>query len=152
VDLAEALATRLRARRTELGLTLREVSLDAGVSLPYVANLEQQRGNPTLEVIEALARALRVRPLELLGSGDSSAGSEPPTPRPLLEFSRDRTFRATAKRLARRQRVPEKEMSVMLLGAFAFAARSARRALTADDYRRILDAYTLILTETPTPR
>ena len=55
------LGARLRARRLALGMTLAEVAERAGLSLPYVSNLERGRGNPTpwgLEVAGCSATAV----------------------------------------------------------------------------------------------
>jgi transcriptional regulator with XRE-family HTH domain len=79
--ITEELAAFLRSRRerlnpTELGLPLRrsrrtpglrreEVAELAGVSVDYVVRLEQGRGlRPSADVVEALARALRLPPIE----------------------------------------------------------------------------------------
>ena len=45
---------RLRARRIELALTLAQVAEASGLSLPYVANIEKGRGNPTMTALEAV--------------------------------------------------------------------------------------------------
>jgi len=37
---------QLRARRTAAGRTVASVATDAGLSVPYIANLENGRGNP----------------------------------------------------------------------------------------------------------
>lgn len=55
-----AVGIRARHRREELGLTLREVALKAGLSVPYIANLEKARGNPTLDTLVRLSEALDV--------------------------------------------------------------------------------------------
>lgn len=57
-DVLAALGNRARARREELDLTLREVASRAGLSLPYIANLEKARGNPTLDTLVRLSDAL----------------------------------------------------------------------------------------------
>src|SRR4051812_6904052 len=58
------LPTRSRARRTP-GLRREEVADLAGVSVDYVVRLEQARGlRPSADVVEALARALRLAPAE----------------------------------------------------------------------------------------
>jgi transcriptional regulator with XRE-family HTH domain len=71
------MGAKAERRRTELGLTLREVAYHAGLSLPYVANLEKGRGNPTVETIVRVAVALDVSVAYLLGtsSGDGGHGS-----------------------------------------------------------------------------
>ncbi|MFE9555221.1 helix-turn-helix transcriptional regulator [Streptomyces sp. NPDC006703] len=58
------LPSRRQARRT-LGLRREEVAELAGVSTDYVVRLEQGRGlRPSADVVEALARALRLAPDE----------------------------------------------------------------------------------------
>ena len=57
---------RARQRREELDLTLREVALSAGLSVPYIANLEKARGNPTLDTLVRLSEALGVPLAEML--------------------------------------------------------------------------------------
>lgn len=58
------LPSRRRARRTP-GLRREEVAELAGVSIDYIVRLEQARGlRPSADVVEALARALRLAPAE----------------------------------------------------------------------------------------
>ncbi|MFD7219930.1 helix-turn-helix domain-containing protein [Streptomyces sp. NPDC059892] len=58
------LPSRRQARRTP-GLRREEVAELAGVSVDYVVRLEQGRGlRPSADVVEALARALRLTPVE----------------------------------------------------------------------------------------
>lgn len=58
------LPSRQRARRTP-GLRREEVAELAGVSIDYIVRLEQARGlRPSANVVEALARALRLPPNE----------------------------------------------------------------------------------------
>ncbi|MFE3206045.1 helix-turn-helix transcriptional regulator [Embleya sp. NPDC059237] len=82
VDTTQELAAFLRARRERLdphdlglparrrprrtpGLRREEVAELAGVSVDYVVRLEQGRGTrPSADVVEALARALRLAPVE----------------------------------------------------------------------------------------
>ncbi|MFE7115405.1 helix-turn-helix transcriptional regulator [Streptomyces sp. NPDC057654] len=82
VDTAQELAVFLRTRRERLdprdlglpprrqarrtpGLRREEVAELAGVSVDYVVRLEQGRGlRPSADVVEALARALRLAPVE----------------------------------------------------------------------------------------
>jgi transcriptional regulator with XRE-family HTH domain len=63
----EAFARRIRQLRKALTLTQVELARRAGLSRTYLARVELGMQSPTLEVIERLARALRVRPGELLG-------------------------------------------------------------------------------------
>ncbi|GAB2739646.1 helix-turn-helix domain-containing protein [Amycolatopsis magusensis] len=58
------LPSRRQARRTP-GLRREEVAELAGVSVDYIVRLEQGRGlRPSAEVVEALAQALRLSPVE----------------------------------------------------------------------------------------
>ena len=52
---------QLRARRTAAGRTVASVAADAGLSVPYIANLENGRGNPTTTALNRLAGALGMR-------------------------------------------------------------------------------------------
>src|SRR5579862_7498251 len=47
--------------RTAAGRTVASVAEDAGLSVPYIANLENGRGNPTLTALGRLASALGAR-------------------------------------------------------------------------------------------
>jgi transcriptional regulator with XRE-family HTH domain len=48
----------LRDRRKAAGRTIASVAVDAGLSVPYIANLENGRGNPTVSALDRLATAL----------------------------------------------------------------------------------------------
>ncbi|MEU0094670.1 helix-turn-helix transcriptional regulator [Kribbella sp. NPDC006257] len=52
------LGNALRARRKAADRTIASVAVDAGLSVPYIANLENGRGNPTLAALTRLATAL----------------------------------------------------------------------------------------------
>jgi transcriptional regulator with XRE-family HTH domain len=62
--IAVELSEELRDRRKAAGRTIASVAVDAGLSVPYIANLENGRGNPTLAAVDRLATALGAR-LEL---------------------------------------------------------------------------------------
>src|SRR5207249_1015063 len=151
VDAATRLGQRLRARRSELDLTLMTVATDAGLSVPYVANLEKGRGNPTLDVIVGLARALGVSPAELLGVEDEADGRVddlfsdlPPV---LIDYARGKLLRAATERIALRCGLPADEMRLLLLRAMAASPRPSSRPLSAHDVRRLVDTYELIVAD-----
>jgi len=50
----------LRARRLALGLTLRDVSARARVSLGYISEVERGQKEPSSELLAALAAALEI--------------------------------------------------------------------------------------------
>ncbi|GAA0934166.1 hypothetical protein GCM10009554_19950 [Kribbella koreensis] len=52
------LSAELRARRKAANRTIASVAVDAGLSVPYIANLENGRGNPTLSALDRLVTAL----------------------------------------------------------------------------------------------
>jgi transcriptional regulator with XRE-family HTH domain len=59
------LGERIRARRLELGITLRELARRVEVSAPYLTDLEAGRRHPGPEVLQRIAAALAVPPGEL---------------------------------------------------------------------------------------
>ena len=65
---------QLRARRTAAGRTVASVAADAGLSVPYIANLENGRGNPTTAALTRLAEALGMRLVVSLVPGEEQAG------------------------------------------------------------------------------
>ncbi|WP_432885845.1 helix-turn-helix domain-containing protein [Kribbella sp. CA-245084] len=64
----------LRDRRKAAGRTIASVAVDAGLSVPYIANLENGRGNPTVAALDRLATALGAELEVRIGD------SEPPAP------------------------------------------------------------------------
>ncbi len=146
------LGDRLRARRTGLGMTLAEVAEKAGLSIPYVSNLERGRGNPTIDALRAIAVALDVSVSDLLG-GASEGGLDPlevvlaEAPNSLGSFSRSERFIALLERLSTDQGVPQEDMRRRLLIGMASAPRRSAGEPTEEDWRRLLDVYSLILGE-----
>ncbi len=145
--LLQEVGRRLRTRRSALGRTVREVALDAGLSLPYVANLENGRGNPTLDTLHRLASTLEVPLGELLAAPDPAAGPGPvAVSRSLTAFTRTSDFRSACARLAAAQRTDPAAMRRDLVHALASCPQPAHRDMNEPDWRRLLDAITLILT------
>jgi len=64
---------RVRALRTGLGLTRKELAAASGVSERYVAEVELGRGNVSVLILRQLATALRVSPAVLLSNPDTAA-------------------------------------------------------------------------------
>lgn len=134
----------------ELGLTLAAVAERSGLSLPYVSNLERGRGNPTIEALTALAGALDVGPGALLGSGTEPGDLDlvlAEAPRSLIAFTKSKLFAEKADRLADYQGATPDEMRRRLLVAMASAPRRSTGEPTEDDWKRLLDVYSLILSE-----
>ena len=64
--LARAFGINVRRRRKELGFTQEALSDAVKLAVTYVGQIERGQRNPTLEVIERFARALKVDALDLL--------------------------------------------------------------------------------------
>jgi transcriptional regulator with XRE-family HTH domain len=108
---ASGLGGEFRALRIAAGRTVASVAVDAGLSVPYIANLENGRGNPTIGALSRLAAALGRRLVVGLSSepaggpgrqGESREGSDN-SKKPaaamsasLARFARTPRFRATA--------------------------------------------------------
>jgi transcriptional regulator with XRE-family HTH domain len=65
-DLLSAIGDTLRAERTELGLTLKQVAEGAHVSVSYLAEIERGEKDPSSRVLESIARGLDVELSDLL--------------------------------------------------------------------------------------
>jgi len=141
--LREELGRRLRTRRSSQRRTLASVAMQAGLSVPYVANLENGRGNPTLSSLHRLAGSLGIPLSELLTKPDGAEpGPAPPTS--LAEFSQGARFRQEVRRLAAEQNVTPTEIRHQLLAAMS-AVPQPHRGLDELDWHRILDALVLVL-------
>jgi transcriptional regulator with XRE-family HTH domain len=62
----EKLAAKLKTLRERRGLSQEDLAAAAGISRTYLARLETARQDPTLSTIEKLAKALKVKPPDLL--------------------------------------------------------------------------------------
>jgi XRE family aerobic/anaerobic benzoate catabolism transcriptional regulator len=69
------LGAAVRARRTELGLTMRALAGKAGVSERFLVQLEAGEGNISIARLEAVAEALRSTGAELLASASRALTS-----------------------------------------------------------------------------
>ncbi len=65
------LSARVSQRRRELKLTQQEVAARAGMSVPYLAYLENHPARPTAAALRQLAAVLQTTPETLLGTGTS---------------------------------------------------------------------------------
>ena len=137
----EDLGSRFRSRRTAAGRTIASVAVDAGLSVPYIANLENGRGNPTLSAVSSLAAALGACLIVELAEGDQPAPKTPAAlPSSLLQFSRSPRFSAEAARQAKATKTSETAFRERLLHAMAGMGSLAIRPLSEMDWHRILDA------------
>jgi len=64
--LPKIIGKKIKKRRQYLDLTQEELAEKVGVSRAYMGFIEQSRNVPSLETLEKIAKALRVRTSELL--------------------------------------------------------------------------------------
>lgn len=74
------LGAAVRARRTELGLTMRVLAKNADVSERFLVQLESGEGNISVSRLEDVAEALGTTGAELLGSASRSVKASPAAP------------------------------------------------------------------------
>jgi len=80
------LGLRVSRRRQDLKLSRRELAGLAGVSVPYLQDLEAHHAKPTQAALRRLAAALQTTPQTLLGGGTGlPPGREGPPGEPVLE-------------------------------------------------------------------
>jgi transcriptional regulator with XRE-family HTH domain len=143
-----AIGRQLRARRTAAGRTVASVAADAGLSVPYIANLENGRGNPTTTALTRLAEALGMQLAVTLVAGEESqraeASAAPEMPASLVRLARTPRFRQAVKVIATTLDLDVDEFSVQLVGALAMLAHTMGKDLAEADWWRLLDALLLI--------
>jgi transcriptional regulator with XRE-family HTH domain len=142
----QEIGRQLRARRTAAGRTVASVAADAALSVPYIANLENGRGNPTTAALARLAEALGLRLVVTLEAGeeDVPAPGAPGIPASLVRLGRTARFRRTVAVMAAARHVTADELSVRLVAALAAMGAAVDRDLAEADWWRLLDALTLV--------
>ena len=139
-----AIGRQLRARRTAAGRTVASVAADAGLSVPYIANLENGRGNPTTAALRRLAEALDLRLVVTLAPEDDGAATPAEIPASLVRLGRTRRFRQTVTAMAAALDRDADELAAQLVAALAALAQAIGRELAEADWWRLLDALLLI--------
>lgn len=138
----EPLGPRLRALRQASGRTVASVAADAGLSVPYIANLENGRGNPTTNALGRLASALGTE-LSIGFSSDLPATAGP-TPHSVVKLSRSKRFRATAAALAAKSGQDPQDVASRLISACVLLTEALGHEASEHDWWRVLDALVLI--------
>jgi len=64
--LPKIISKRIKKRRNDLGMTQEDLAEKVGVSRVYIGYVEQGRNTPSLEILEKIAKALKVRLSELV--------------------------------------------------------------------------------------
>ena len=146
-----AIGRQLRARRTAAGRTVASVAADAGLSVPYIANLENGRGNPTTAALRRLAGALDLRLVVTLAPEESDETAAPEVPPSLVRLGRTRRFRQTVTGMAAALDRDADELSAQLVVALAGLAQVMGRDLGEADWWRLLDALLLVAAHPSAP-
>ncbi|MFD1149261.1 helix-turn-helix domain-containing protein [Saccharothrix hoggarensis] len=135
------LGQRLRALRAASGRTVAAVAADAGLSVPYVANLENGRGNPTADALTRLAEALGTT----LTIGFADSAEQPAElPAALVRLGRTPRFRRDVRALAEATGQDATDLAGRLLDVLARLAALTGRDLAEADWLRLLDALLLV--------
>lgn len=64
--LPKIISKRIKKRRNDLGMTQEDLAEKVGVSRVYIGYVEQGRNTPSLEILEKIAKALKVKLSELV--------------------------------------------------------------------------------------
>jgi transcriptional regulator with XRE-family HTH domain len=139
-----AIGRQLRARRTAAGRTVASVAAEAGLSVPYIANLENGRGNPTTAALRRLAEALDLRLVVALATDEADGAVAPEIPASLVRLGRTRQFRQTVTAMAAGLDRDADELSAQLVVVLAALAHTLGRVPAEADWWRLLDALLLI--------
>jgi len=142
------LGHQLRVLRTAAGRTVASVAQDAGLSVPYIANLENGRGNPTLLALSRLASALGMRlAVSLVPAGDGRAAvpdAPAELPGSLVRVRRTAEFQRATEVMATALGREPGEFSTGLTGAMAALAAALGTEPSEADWWRLVDAVLLM--------
>jgi transcriptional regulator with XRE-family HTH domain len=145
-----AIGNQLRSRRAAAGRTVASVAADAGLSVPYIANLENGRGNPTITALARLAEALGMRlAVTLVPAGEqpgvpATAPAAAEVPASLVRFGRSARFRRAVTVIAAALGLETGELSGRLVTALAALGSALGSDLGEADWSRLLDALLLV--------
>ena len=150
-----AIGRQLRTRRTAAGRPVASVAAAAGLSVPYIANLENGRGNPTATALTRLAGALGTRLVITLapeeGSQDAGEPAPPEVPASLVRLGRTVRYRRAVTAMATALGTDPDEFSARLVAALAALAQATGRDLAEPDWWRLLDALLLVTAHPAAP-
>jgi transcriptional regulator with XRE-family HTH domain len=141
---AALLGHQLRGLRAAAGRTIASVAGDAGLSVPYIANLENGRGNPTIAALDRLATALG-SDLEVSLVPRADEARMAATPPSLVRLGRSPRFQRDAAALADSLDADAGDFSVRLIGALAGLAAALGLDPGESGWGRVLDALLLIV-------
>lgn len=130
-----ALGRTVKVMRAELGMERKELARLAGLSYPYISEIEQGKKRPSAESLAGIARAFQMRQSELLEHAERMADrtAEVAGVRgPLAK--KERSMRRSYGRL---YRVTPAAAAVSATELEELTSRAAQ--LGADDFHRVLD-------------
>lgn len=143
--MAETLGSRLRAARQRRKWTLKDLAGAAGLSVPYVSDIERDvTANPTLETLQALGTALQIPLGDLLGSAQTL---QRPLSVSLQRFVATKDFSDRVRKLAVRAGRSPDDIEGEVIDFLATAPKRSSGGLSFEDWRRLLDFYAVILEE-----
>src|SRR5215469_11538403 len=129
----QEIGRQLRSRRAAAGRTVASVALDAGLSVPYVANLENGRGNPTLGALTRLASALGTQlsvSFQPTGSGTQSVSAVlAELPLPLVRLGRTERFQRMTDLISSSRDCDPGDLAAQILSSLALLGVALRRDL-----------------------
>jgi len=138
----DSLGIRLRQERVAAGRTIASVAAEAGLSVPYIANLENGRGNPTWSAVNRLAAALGMGLAVERNPGNAKASQT--LPDSLTQFANSPRFSAETNRVAHATKTTEPDTRRRLLHAMTTMGALVGEPLSELDWHRILDTVVLI--------
>jgi transcriptional regulator with XRE-family HTH domain len=138
---------RLRALRAANGRTVAAVATEAGLSVPYVANLENGRGNPTMDALGRIAGALGTRAtIEFVAEDTAEAATGTvKLPAALVRLGRGERFRRDSRLIAEALGEDPTALAARILDVLARLADITSRDLSEADWFRLLDALVLVI-------
>lgn len=140
------LGQRLRVLRAASGRTVASVAADAGLSVPYIANLENGRGNPTLAALGRLTGALGASlDIRLVPPTEPTVEGTDELPASLVRLGRSQRFQRDTRRLAEAQGTDHRQLSGQLIAALAAISSALGTDPGEIGWHRLLDALLLIV-------
>ena len=138
-----ALGRAIKVRRTDLGLERAELAERAGISYPYLSEIEGGKKRPSDRTLRALAHALEMRTHELVAEAEMRAESlsdedsaylmaEAPSMRPRRWFGREAELRLSAEETYERPTPATFDAALRELGELL-------RRMSPEDVERLLD-------------
>lgn len=139
------LGRELRGLRAAAGRTVASVAADAGLSVPYIANLENGRGNPTIAALDRLAAALGVSLQLTFAPPGGMPGGADAIPASLVRLGRSVRFQRDVTDLAESLGADPALFSAQLIGALAGLASLLGADPGEAGWGRMLDALLLVV-------